>query len=102
MRWNKSRKTYSNAEVCTFVTSISMRNVLFPMRYLCDWRLFVEPEDCNIGQQRVQNIYKQFNINRFVSVFGAIDIDHFGMDVRFVLNIGRDAELDERILYDIL
>jgi len=72
------------------------------VRHLCDWKQFVEAESNNIDWGRVQAIYKQFNMNRFADAISAICVDHLGMDAGLVPNIERDANLEERILNDIL
>lgn len=72
------------------------------VRHLCDWKQFVEAESNNIDWQRVQAIYKQFNMNRFADAVSAICIDHLGLDATLVPNIERNAKLEKRILNDIL
>ncbi len=72
------------------------------VRHLCDWKQFVEVESENIDWEYIRTIYKQFNMNRFVDAITAICIDHLGLEAGLVPNIERDAELERRILNDIL
>lgn len=72
------------------------------VRHLCDWKQFVEAEGKNIDWQRVQTIYKQFNMNRFADTISAICVEHLGLNAELVPNIERNVNLEERILNDIL
>lgn len=112
----KGCKTHQIADGYTIELPSPMFNALFLMRHmaahyaaervsvrhLCDWKQFVEAEGNNIDWQRVQTIYKQFNMNRFADAISAICIDHLGLNAELVPYIQRDIKLEKRILNDIL
>lgn len=72
------------------------------IRHLCDWMMFLKREHAKIDFEKINALYRQFNMNGFACAVNGILIDRFGMSADLLPPFERDHYLEMRIMNDII
>lgn len=72
------------------------------LRHLADWMLFVTRYHDRIDWPWLECIARELGTHRFLNCLNALSIDCLGMDAALVPPFERDAELEKRVLDEIL
>lgn len=72
------------------------------LRHVADWALFVEKYHRRIDWQQLLIVAREQNMHRFLQCLNAIVVDYLGIPEECLPPIERDADLERRVVNDIL
>ncbi len=72
------------------------------LRHIVDWAMFVQRYHKEIDWMQFENIAREQNMHRFLHCLNAIVVDYFDIPKECLPPIERDAELELRVVNDIL
>lgn len=72
------------------------------LRHLIDWTMFIDRHSEEIDWTALKLIVYKMNMHRFLRTLCALSIDYLGLDESKIPPFERDAQLEERVMNELL